>query len=220
MAASTQLSSRHVVLLGDSIFDDAAYTDRDPDVISHLRTLLPLDWRATLCAVDGATTSGLPAQLERVPDDASHLVISIGGNDALQNRDLLSTRVTSSAQTLALCADRVGLFERQYRRVVAKALALRRQTYICTVYNGALDAGEAVVARTALALFNDAILRTAVDLRLDTLELRAVCTEPGDYANPIEPSGLGGLKIARAIAHLIGAIDAGRRPARIWGRPD
>jgi hypothetical protein len=43
----------HVVLLGDSIFDNAAYTGREPDVITHLRRLLPNGWQATLCAVDG-----------------------------------------------------------------------------------------------------------------------------------------------------------------------
>ena len=32
-----------------------------------------------------------------------------------------------------------------------------------------------------------------------------VRAEPGDYANPIEPSGKGGLKIARGVAALIGA---------------
>jgi len=63
--------------------------------------------------------------------------------------------------------------------------------------------------RFGLALFNDAILRTAVDLGLDVLELRSICTEPEDYANPIEPSGQGGLKIARAVSRLVGAVDCG-----------
>jgi hypothetical protein len=60
------------------------------------------------------------------------------------------------------------------------------------------------------------ILRTAVDLHLDVIELRAVCTQPRDYANPIEPSSEGGLKIARAIASAVGAIDAPARPGRVW----
>jgi len=56
---------------------------------------------------------------------------------------------------------------------------------------------------------HDAILRTAVDLGLDVLELQSICTEPEDYANPIEPSGQGGLKIARAVSRLVGAVDCG-----------
>jgi len=97
-------------------------------------------------------------------------------------------------------------------------MTLERRTAICTVYDGALEPERATIARVALALFNDVILRTAVDLRLDALELRSICTKPGDYANPIEPSGEGGLKIARAISRLVGALDAaGAPPARVWG---
>jgi hypothetical protein len=40
---------------------------------------------------------------------------------------------------------------------------------------------------------------------MPAIELRHVCTEPADYANPIEPSVRGGAKIARAIARAVGA---------------
>lgn len=207
----------HVVLLGDSIFDNAAYTSGDPDVIAQVRAALPPGWRATLCAVDGATAVELEDQLDAVPDDATHLVISIGGNDALQNSDLLTLRVASAAAALDAFATRVSVFERVYRRAIAQALALRRYTAVCTIYNGALERDRAEAARLAVALFNDVILRTAVDLRIDALELRSICTEPGDYSNPIEPSSRGGRKIARAIAQLVGAIPARDAPARVWG---
>ena len=218
MSEATTARRNHIVLLGDSIFDNAAYTNGAPDVVTHLRRLLPQSWKATSCAVDGATTSGLAAQLSRVPPDSSHLVIAIGGNDALQNSDLLSLRVASSAEALEVFAERIAIFEGAYRTAITLALALERHTAICTVYNGALEPERATIARVGLALFNDVILRTAIELRLDALELRSICTEPADYANPIEPSGQGGLKIARAISHLVGAVDnAGAPPARVWG---
>src|SRR4051812_34711938 len=93
-SASTR---QHVVLLGDSIFDNAAYTRGEPDVVTHLRRLLPDDWEPPLCAVDGAPASGLARQLRGVPASATRLVVAIGGNDALGNIDLLSMRVSSSA---------------------------------------------------------------------------------------------------------------------------
>ncbi|MDP9348722.1 MAG: SGNH/GDSL hydrolase family protein, partial [Gemmatimonadota bacterium] len=58
----------HVVLLGDSIFDNAAYTRGGPDVIAQLRGAVPEGWRATLRAVDGAVLANVPGQLGRVPD--------------------------------------------------------------------------------------------------------------------------------------------------------
>jgi hypothetical protein len=88
---------------------------------------------------------------------------------------------------------------------------------MCTVYDGDLGPDRAVAARTGLAIFNDVILRAAVDFQLDVLELRSVCTERADYANPIEPSGQGGLKIARSIAAMVGAVQGASRPARVWG---
>lgn len=205
----------HVVLLGDSIFDNRAYTRGEPDVVSHLREILPPGWQATLCAVDGSTTADLPEQLERVPADGSHLVVSIGGNDALSNSDLLDLPVESTAEALALLGDRARLFEADYREAIGQVLELGRPTTVCTVYNGALPEEQARLATVALTLFNDVILRTAFEHRLDVIELRLVCVDPEDYANPIEPSGRGGRKIARAIAGALGALDAPAPGSRI-----
>lgn len=193
-----------IALLGDSIFDNAAYTSGEPDVVSHLNSVLPQGTSATLLAVDGATVSGIASQLRRVPRDASHLVMSVGGNDALHNVDLLSLRVSSSAEALQIFAKRIAEFERGYRAALADVLSLKLPLTVCTIYNGALEKDIAAIARLALALFNDAILRAAVERSVDVIELRAICTEPSDYANPIEPSGSGGLKIANAIARALG----------------
>ena len=171
-----------------------------------------------LCAPSTAPRRPLGPQIARVPADASHLVISIGGNDALQNSDLLSLRVTSSGQALEAFASRLAAFEAAYRRAIAAALSLALPTAVCTIYNGALEPARATAARVGLALFNDVILRTAVDLGVDAIELRSICTEPSDYANPIEPSDAGGLKIARAVAQVVGALGCDRRAARVRGR--
>ena len=53
-------------------------------------------------------------------------------------------------------------------------------------------------------MFNDVILRVAFEHHLPVIDLRLVCNEPADYANPIEPSGRGGRKIALAIARATG----------------
>jgi hypothetical protein len=200
--------TQHLVLLGDSIFDNRAYTAGQPDVVTHLGAVLPAGWRATLCAVDGSITADLPDQVENIPKDASHLAVSIGGNDALMNSDLLSLPVRSTAEALDLFADRVTLFEASYRAAIGEVLKLDLPTTVCTIYNGNFpDPQYARTASLALTMFNDVILRVAFELSLSVIELRLVCDEPGDYANPIEPSGRGGLKIARAIARAVGALD-------------
>jgi hypothetical protein len=206
----------HVALIGDSIFDNAAYTRGEPDVVTHLRSLLPSSWRATLSAVDGATTGSIEAQLARIPADVTHIVCAVGGNDALSNSDLLNTRVSSTAAALQLFADRTDLFEDAYRRVVKAIVALKRHTTLCTIYNGALPPDQARIARVALTTFNDVILRVAFQRALSVIELRAVCCEAADYANPIEPSGAGGRKIARAIATAVGALGGTTPASRVF----
>ena len=208
------MPARHIVLAGDSIFDNAAYTGAEPDVVTHLNALLPPDSQATLTAADGASVASLSAQLRRLPRGATHLVISIGGNDALANIDLLSFRAPGSAEVLQVFATRIDAFERAYRAAIGEALSHELPVTLCTIYNGALDREIAAIARLALALFNDVILRTAADHRLDVIELRAICTERKDYANPIEPSGSGGRKIAKAVVR---AIDRDTNASRLFG---
>jgi len=73
--------------------------------------------------------------------------------------------------------------------------------------------------RTALAPFNDVILREAAAHRLPVLDLRLVCDHPDDYAavSPIEPSGSGGEKIAAAIAQLVRGHDPAARHTVVYG---
>jgi hypothetical protein len=208
--------SKHIILLGDSIFDNQAYTAGDPDVVTHLRKLLPSPWKATLCAVDGATTNELKSQCPRVPSDASHLVVSIGGNDAIMNIDLLGIDVASTAESLALFGKRLSLFESQYRAALGRVQSLDRPITTCTIYNGCFPLEEAEVLRTALMMFNDVILRVAFQHQFTVIDLRFVCQDPEDYANPIEPSGPGGRKIAEAIARAVGVVNGTDGYSRVF----
>lgn len=202
----------HVVLLGDSSFDNGAYTEGGPDVITQLRGMLPAAWRASLLAVDGSMVADLPAQAARLPTDTSHLVVSIGGNDVLANLDVLALRVRSSSEALLKVGQRVREFEHGYRDAIGSVLTPGKQTTVCTIYNGNLEAANVLeaallpdpaVARIGLMVFNDVILRVAFERYLPVIDLRLVCSEPADYANPIEPSSRGGEKIARAIVRAL-----------------
>ncbi len=206
----------HIVLLGDSIFDNASYTKGRPAVISQVRQLLPMGWRASLLAVDGATTEDVPSQLRRVPPDASHMVLSVGGNDALRNSNFLFAPAHSTDQTVATLADVSRGFEEKYRRAVAACRCLPLPLTLCTIYNGCFpDAHFQRLAATALMVFNDVILRVGIEFGLSMIDLRFVCSSPADYANPIEPSSVGGAKIARAVVNLVSAGHTENTGARV-----
>lgn len=199
----------HVVLLGDSIFDNASYVAGGPDVVTHLRGALPSGWQATLAAMDGATTEDMPIQYGRIPADATHLVLSIGGNDALMNVDILDRRASSAGEAVGMLADLRDAFSARYDGVLRELTGRGLPLTLCTIYEGNFpDARMQRLAATALIVFNDAILRHAVRAGLSVIELRLVCSDPADYANPIEPSVQGGAKIARAIANAVGANGA------------
>jgi lysophospholipase L1-like esterase len=194
----------HVVLLDDSIFDNAAYVAGAPDVIRQVRKRLPQGSKATLVAVDGSKIGDVGRQLRRVPLDATHLVLSIGGNDALGSSDFLSAPARSTAEALSGLADIGDDFERGYLAMLTDVLAHELPTAICTIYYPRFpDAALQKMAVAALTVFNDCIVRAAFAHGLPLLDLRLICTEAGDYANPIEPSAQGGEKIARAIAEFV-----------------
>lgn len=194
----------HIVLLGDSIFDNGVYVSGGPSVIDHLRGGLPPGWKGSLLAVDGAVTEDVARQVARLPVDATHLAVSVGGNDALQSVGvILSTHATSFAGAVAELAGIRSEFESDYRRMLAGVLERNLPTVVCTVYDSV--PGLEPAAKAGLSLFNDVILREAFRNRLPVLDLRLICSEATDYAkiSPIEPSVVGGGKIARTILRAI-----------------
>jgi lysophospholipase L1-like esterase len=195
---------RHIILLGDSIFDNAAYTGGAPDVVRQLQQRLPHGSKATLGAVDGGMVGDVRGQLQLLPADATHLILSVGGNDALSHIDFLGAPAGSTAEALLGLAEIAAGFERGYHAMLAEVLARELPTAICTIYYPRFpDPTMQKIAVTALAVFNDCIVRAALVHHLPLLDLRFVCTEDGDYADPIEPSARGGEKIADAIAKML-----------------
>jgi hypothetical protein len=211
--------SGHVVLLGDSVFDNGAYVGGGPDVGQQLQTRLPSGWRGTLAAVDGATVTGVARQLQHVPRDASHLVISVGGNDALGQARILEEGARSVAEALIRVAEAAAGFERNYRGMLDEVLRLQIPTSVCTIYYPRFPDHRMQAASVAgLAFFNDCILREAFIRGLAVIDLRLVCNHDADYANPIEPSVIGGEKIAGAITRLVQEHDPGTRRSAVFVR--
>ncbi len=193
----------HLVLLGDSIFDNAAYVEEGPAVIDQVRDLLPENWQATLLAVDGDMTMHIPQQLERLPADASHLFVSVGGNNALHHSEIIGRSANSVAEVFTNLAQISDEFEQQYQDMLKPILAQKLPTTLCTIYNPSYeDPTMQRLLMVGLTIFNNVIIQCAVEHRLPLIDLRIVCNQPDDYANPIEPSSAGGAKIAKAVVEV------------------
>lgn len=194
----------HIVLLGDSILDNAAYAPIGEDVISHIRREMPQDWQATLLAKDGSTIRDVYRQLSRIPIDATHLVLSVGGNDALMTSDILTKPAGSFAEVLNKLADIGERFDADYYSLLHSVRNKGFKTIVCTIhYPNFQDYKVQRLSKTALTIFNDAIIRNAFDTFTTLIDLRLLCNEKADYSNEIEPSSQGGRKIANMICDVV-----------------
>ena len=207
----------HVALLGDSIFDNHRYVTPAPDVSEQLRGRLGVDWTVSLLALDGHVTRDVrKRQISRIPKDASHLVISVGGNDALGRASLLNESAQSVAQVVARLAKAQAGFAQTYEDMVEAVLSLGTPTAVCTIYDANYPEPQRQLVVAALSLFNDVITRVAFKRRLHVIDLRLICNEPADYADPIEPSARGGDKVASAISDLVRFPMGRRERSSIW----
>jgi hypothetical protein len=198
----------HLVLLGDSVFDNASYVAAGRATIHAFEAHAPAGWRVSLLAQDGSTIDEIGRQLMHLPSGTTHLALSAGGNDALRDAGILTERAGTVAEALWKVAHVASRFERRYVDMLRRVRARKLPAVVCTIYNGNFgDAHLQQIAATALCVFNDAIIRAAAAASMSIVDLRTVCDEPEDYANEIEPSGRGGEKIARAVLRR---LEAGR----------
>jgi hypothetical protein len=206
----------HVVLLGDSIFDNAIYVPGCPAVIEQLRSWLPAGWRATLLAVDGAVATSVAQQLPKLPRDATHLVVSVGGNDALGCSHLVGDTKSPAAAGFQQLAAAQDQFRRDYQTMLRAVLEEQKPVLLCTVYDAI--PGLPPSAATGLSTFNDVILREGFRHGLPILDLRLICDEPRDYSvlSPIEPSEHGGAKIVQGIKRVFATHDFSRSESVVY----
>lgn len=202
---------RHLILFGDSVFDNAAYVGGGPDVVQQTKSALPAGWRATLKAVDGAVIADVENQLESTPADASHLVVSVGGNDALRDSGVLEESARSVADALQKLSAVRDRFRQHYAAMLDQVVSRGLPAAVCTIYEPRFpDRQQRGIAATALTLINDCITREAFRRGLSLVDLRLICSEDADFANPIEPSVQGGAKIARALGRFATGVGDAR----------
>lgn len=210
----------HIVLLGDSIFDNASYVPTGTEVEAQLRSRLGEQYQVQLLARDGSVLEDMAAQVACLGDfvqASNRLVVSCGGNDVLGLVGHLHSPVRSALNATELLASWQTRFQSNYQRMLDLVLSKEIPTAVSTIYDAM--PGLAPGVRAMLALFNDVILREAAVRRLPVLDLRLVCTEATDYSSSslIEPSANGSRKIAAAIEELVRAHDFADRRTVMYG---
>jgi hypothetical protein len=157
--------------------------------------------------VDGHTSRDIPQQLQHMPKDVTHIVLSVGGNDALNTLQHLGVPAANVIGALVELSRLQSAFRHSYTSLLAELLALKKPLMVCTVYDAVPGLTDALKA--ALGMFNDVILREAIRFGVPVLDLRMICTEASDFSqkSPIEPSSQGGAKIAEKLVAAVLAYD-------------
>lgn len=209
---------KHIVLLGDSLFDSAGdfwkFWVETKGAITNLREQMPAEWAATLLAVNGAVTDDVAHQLANVPADATHLFVSVGRHDALDEMDILEMRDSSGADVLNELSNRVKAFEWRYSQMLDDVLVLNKPTVVCTTYCPRVNnpkffhAEQMKLSAVVVSAFNDVIIRHTLMRGLPLIDLRSVCDE--------YDGSLAGAQIAERIVHVVNNCDFSQKQTVVF----
>lgn len=192
------MTTRHLVLAGDSIFDNDGYVMGEPGVIEQLRRSLPLHWSASKVAVDGDCIAHVIGQIKDLPTSTTDLIVSVGGNDARRHTGLLA-ELKGETDLEAALEQPLAEFRQAYRQMLSVLVATDLDLHVCTIYT-AVPFADPVWRRyvpLAITRFNAVITSEAAEQGVPVLKLHEVCVEDSDFSkvSPIEPSCQGGWKI-------------------------
>jgi hypothetical protein len=200
------MESKHLVLAGDSIFDNDGYVLGEAGVIEQLRCTLPSACSASKVAVDGDCIKHVKDQLADVPSNATDLIVSVGGNDARFHSALLS-KIKHANDLDTLLSVPLAEFTSDYKLMLDAAKATGLKVYVCTIYTAVPfeDRIWRQFAPLAIGKFNEVIVAEASAHGIPVLHLQEVCTETNDFSavSPIEPSNQGGQKIVNHIVEMV-----------------
>lgn len=201
------MAEKHICLMGDSIFDNDEYIPGEPGVIEQMRRSIPKTWSAFKVAVDGDCIEDIPNQLQKVPTHTTDVVVSVGGNDLMKFRHLL-TKVAEGAKIEELITSPLADFEIAYGWMLDTVSERGLRVSACTIYT-AIPFAEPEMrdhAPSAIGAFNAIILRLAEARGVSVIRLDEACADNDDFSDmsPIEPSSKGGQKIVDAILQTLG----------------
>lgn len=191
----------HITLLGDSVFANANYVAKDQDLIHQLEKLLGRKDACTLMARDGAMIPDIQQQLREMPLETTHMVISVGGNDALMSAGWLlnpqeQVRPKRVLDVLNALTRQREFFAAAYLEMVERCMSKKLPLVLCTIHHPVFEGRDQRHAVMLLSLFNDSIISIATTHGLPVLDLRWLSSSRDDYANEIEPSAQGSTKTA------------------------
>lgn len=182
-----------VILMGDSVLNNANYVPEGNSVYDYLKKKLS---KVINLAKDGATINDLYTQLDKVPVELNntdtYIFISAGGNDILNKRTELTTN------------DIRRLFD-NYMDFL-KALRAKLGSTKINIVNLYLPSNPRFQSyKSSIDQWNQLIKQNSnkIGAMYNVVDFHALLTSPDDFVYDIEPSESASNKIANLIALTI-----------------
>lgn len=198
---------RHLVLLGDALQNiDLGKGQAESALVPRPRN----PWKLTVLQPPEVLRQG---RVRVIPAGATHIGICVDGGWAIETSGLLQGSARTIREALDALARAADEFENMFARLIAAATEAGVPTIVCTLVPARyVEPSQQRVAATALAIFNDRILRRAIAAGLSIVELRLVCDENSDYASETLLSHAGVRKVANVARSALYEIS--RNPGR------
>ena len=91
------------------------------------------DSKVSLLAVDGHITNDVKEQVIDLPDDTTHMFISVGGNDGLTRMDTFQSTVNTVGEALGILYGMRKDFEDEYKNMINHALSFGIPLTLCSI---------------------------------------------------------------------------------------
>ena len=202
---------RHLVLLGDAIQNiDLGVGEIEIALVPQPRN----PWKLTVVP---ALQTPLRGYVREIPEDATHVVISIEGAWAIEASGLLQSGTHTMCEALATLSAAADEFEGVLAGMIAAAQEAGLPTVVCTLVPARyVKPAQHRVATTALAIFNDRVVRRAFAAGLPIVDLRLVCDEDADYAGETLLSRAGVRKAANVIRAALYEVSLSGERTRMY----
>ena len=179
----------HIVLLGDSIFQNKNYVPKSKSVEFLLKEKISIP--SLVLAQDNAVIYDLPNQYNSMPIDlnenTTNLYISIGGNDLL---NLYEHETTNNRELFNMVWE-------LYKKTILVIISNTQCNVILTDIYFITDPNFNRYIHM-IKKWNSNIYLFAKQHKLKVFKISDILTKPSDFTNSIEPSVIGGNKMVNS----------------------
>jgi len=185
-------SNRIIILLGDSMLENKYYVKEGKSIIDFLKESFD---KIYSFAVDGTTITGIYQQIKKIPqnfnNNDTYIFLSVGGNDIIERAQSGST------------IENIDTIFEEYMKMVEslKTKMFDSKIVLLTLYYPASK--DYHLYYGMIKDWNQKLEYFALRNEMQVIKTNQILSDPNDFINNIEPSKLGGEKLAESILNVV-----------------